>query len=241
MTVVASSLASTGNDSSRQVLKLIVAAAQNNGIGRKGTLPWTLKSEMAYFTKMTRTVRLPAALRGLQVANDSGGDVCISMDGTEKRVLNACIMGRHSWESIPLRYRPLNHRYNIVLTSNPGLLAGETSPLVARAADLRDALSHIEHINSDPATGIFINDVFVIGGHAVYKAAMHSPNPVEIFMTRVQFSEADTCDVFFPEIPKDSFTHQSFAELQARVPFKVQEGKLTEDNLEYEHQLFTKP
>ncbi|SPQ22326.1 b46ea2bc-b198-4e1c-9e17-e06e857611d8 [Thermothielavioides terrestris] len=39
-------------------LTLIVAATQQMGIGRHGTLPWTgLKKEMAYFARVTK--RLP--------------------------------------------------------------------------------------------------------------------------------------------------------------------------------------
>ena len=72
-------------------LTLIVAATPNHGIGKSGGLPWRLPQEMKYFARMTTT------------APDN-----------EK---NAVIMGRNTWESIPLRFRPLPGRTNVVLTS----------------------------------------------------------------------------------------------------------------------------
>ncbi|XP_065343382.1 dihydrofolate reductase-like [Cloeon dipterum] len=72
-------------------LELIAAACSNNGIGVKGDLPWRLKSEMAFFTRMTSETK----------------------DENKK---NAVIMGRKSWDSIPPNHRPLNNRLNIVLT-----------------------------------------------------------------------------------------------------------------------------
>ena len=60
-------------------LKIIVAMARNNGIGRKGALPWSIKEDMKHFSKMTK----------------GKGN-------------NAVVMGRKTWESIgskPLPYR----------------------------------------------------------------------------------------------------------------------------------------
>ncbi|XP_073972550.1 dihydrofolate reductase [Rhodnius prolixus] len=70
---------------------VIVAACENNGIGIKGDLPWRLKNEMAYFTKMTSQTTNP-----------------------EKK--NAVIMGRKTWESIPPKFKPLKGRLNVVLS-----------------------------------------------------------------------------------------------------------------------------
>ena len=52
-------------------LKIIVAMARNNGIGRKGALPWSIKEDMKHFSKMTK----------------GKGN-------------NAVVMGRKTWESI---------------------------------------------------------------------------------------------------------------------------------------------
>lgn len=74
-------------------LTIIVAATRNNGIGQGSRLPWRLPQEMAYFAKITK-----------QAPNG---------------YINALIMGRKTWESIPKKNRPLIDRVNIVITGNP--------------------------------------------------------------------------------------------------------------------------
>lgn len=76
-----------------RTLALISAMCQNRGIGINGRLPWRLKSEMAFFTRITKTTRDPD-------------------------VRNAVIMGRKSWDSIPPQFRPLEGRINVVLSQN---------------------------------------------------------------------------------------------------------------------------
>ncbi|XP_067003325.1 dihydrofolate reductase [Anabrus simplex] len=75
----------------KPVLNLIVAVSSNMGIGVNGDLPWRLKKELAYFSRMTK----------------------LTSDESKK---NAVIMGRKTWESIPQKNRPLAGRVNIVLS-----------------------------------------------------------------------------------------------------------------------------
>jgi dihydrofolate reductase len=73
-------------------LTLVVAATLTNGIGQGSRLPWRLPQELAYFARVTTTA-------------------------PEGR-LNSVIMGRNTWESIPLKFRPLPRRLNVVISSN---------------------------------------------------------------------------------------------------------------------------
>jgi len=73
-------------------LTIIVAATKHDGIGYNSTLPWRLPKEMKYFAQTTS-----AAPNGK---------------------VNAVIMGRNTWESIPKRHRPLPNRVNIVISRN---------------------------------------------------------------------------------------------------------------------------
>lgn len=75
-----------------KTVNLISAVCENNGIGIKGTLPWKLKKEMQYFTKLTTYTE----------ASDCQ---------------NAVVMGRKSWESIPPKYKPLSGRLNVVIST----------------------------------------------------------------------------------------------------------------------------
>jgi len=73
-------------------LTVIVAATKNNGIGQNSTLPWRLPKEMKYFAHATS----------------------VAPDGK----VNAVIMGRNTWESIPEKYRPLSNRANHIISRN---------------------------------------------------------------------------------------------------------------------------
>lgn len=68
----------------------IAAMCRNRGIGFKNALPWRLKNEMAYFSRITSQ-----AAEGKQ---------------------NAVVMGRKTWESIPSKHRPLSNRINVVVS-----------------------------------------------------------------------------------------------------------------------------
>ncbi|KAL6312605.1 hypothetical protein AAG906_006755 [Vitis piasezkii] len=71
--------------------QVVVAATRDIGIGKDEKLPWRLPSDMKIFKDITMTV-----------------------SDTVKK--NAVIMGRKTWESIPLEHRPLPGRLNVVLT-----------------------------------------------------------------------------------------------------------------------------
>ncbi|WP_026416457.1 dihydrofolate reductase [Actinomadura oligospora] len=82
------------------------------------------------------------------------------------------LMGRRTWESLPPRFRPLPGRRNLVL-SRTRQDGAETFP------DLSQALA--------AATG----DVWVMGGAAVYEAALPLADRIEVTEIREPF-EGDT-------------------------------------------------
>lgn len=69
---------------------LIAAVDKNLGIGIQNRLPWRLKADLKYFSDIT------------------------SIAAPEK--INAVIMGRKTWESLPEKSRPLKGRLNVVLS-----------------------------------------------------------------------------------------------------------------------------
>merc|ERR1719421_691737 len=75
---------------SSPTISVIVATTQKGGIGKDGTLPWKLPEDMAHFKKVTT-----AAPEGK---------------------MNAVVMGRKTWESIPEKFKPLPGRINVVLS-----------------------------------------------------------------------------------------------------------------------------
>jgi dihydrofolate reductase len=85
---------------------------------------------------------------------------------------SAVLMGRRTWESLPPRFRPLPGRRNLVLSRTPQEGA-ETFP------SLEKALADV--------TG----DLWVMGGSAVYAAALPFADRVEVTEIREAF-EGDT-------------------------------------------------
>jgi len=89
---------------------VVAATAGSFGIGKGGTLPWRLRADMALFKRLTS---LPSLSPGK---------------------VNAVVMGRKTYESIPLKFRPLPGRRNVVLSRRPDLrealaLPSEVPPL----------------------------------------------------------------------------------------------------------------
>jgi len=75
---------------------IIVAADENNGIGKNNQLPWSLKEDMKYFKNVTTKVY-------------------------KEKDKNVVIMGKNTWYSIPEKFRPLKDRLNIVLTKEKNI------------------------------------------------------------------------------------------------------------------------
>ena len=85
-------------------LTIIAAVTRKNGLGVNGTLPWKLPKEMAHFRKATSAL----------------GSIPTGSSDPSKQAMNAVIMGRKTWESIPIKFRPLKGRINVVVSRTPG-------------------------------------------------------------------------------------------------------------------------
>ncbi|KAJ2894306.1 dihydrofolate reductase [Coemansia aciculifera] len=203
-----------------KTITLIAAAAtKNNGIGANKTIPWRLPKEMKYFNRVT-------------TAGTTAGTP------TSPAVMNACIMGRRNWESIPDAFRPLPKRYNIVVTSNPDLIPKNDAQYAVTAPSVAAALAHIDAVNSSNGP-VKIDRVFSIGGYGIYKEAMDLEGyHVQILLTRVEFSDADCCDAFFPEIDMAKFKLQSHQRLSDVATFDVPSGTQTENGIDYQFLLY---
>ncbi len=146
---------------------LIAAVDKQFGIGKDNDLAWRLRKELAHFTKTTTTTQDP-----------------------HKK--NMVIMGRSTWESLPVAFRPLPGRLNIVLSRStgsdrdPSLQQGGTQV----AASLDDALTLADDT---------IETIFIIGGASVYVQAINHPAVDGIYLTQIHHTF--DCDVFFPSLP----------------------------------------
>ncbi len=144
---------------------VIVAVDEKMGIGRLNALPWRLSGDMQRFKDVT----IPCSA-GKQ---------------------NAVVMGRKTWESLPLKYRPLPGRLNVVLSSKP---VADLSAGVLQAGSFDAALTLLDGRDD-------VADVFIIGGGVVFEQAMRHKGCNRLYLTQIMGDFF--CDVFFPSIPPD--------------------------------------
>lgn len=115
-----------------------------------------------------------------------------------------CIMGRKTWESLPLR--PLPGRLNVVLTRDEGW--GEDGQ--AKGALVCRTLDEAIEIAREQAEEDGVEEVCVIGGTALFEAAL--PRARRLYVTEVQ-AEVEG-DAVFPSIDEAGWREVS----SERVP-----------------------
>ncbi|KAI5295165.1 dihydrofolate reductase [Ascosphaera acerosa] len=109
----------------RVPLLLIVATTPCKGgllgIGKDGGLPWPhIKTDMSFFARVTaRPPTTPSVSPQVAHEGQAAGASAQQSDndyGGAGRCINAVIMGRRTYDSIPQRFRPLGGRFNVVIT-----------------------------------------------------------------------------------------------------------------------------
>ncbi|KAJ1498673.1 hypothetical protein HMI54_012488 [Coelomomyces lativittatus] len=188
---------------------VIVAATRLGGIGKNGHLPWRLPKDMAYFKQVTT--------HSFQETKDD-------------LRLNAVLMGRKTWDSIPEKFRPLPGRINLVLTRNPNELRSKVPSSVYVFATMHEALVWVNEAD--------VRHLIVIGGSEVYKEALNHPNCEYIFLTRVN-SNFD-CDTMFPfDTPFFDFSKkESHAALEKVAGQTVPSGQIIDQGTEIQFELY---
>lgn len=110
------------------------------------------------------------------------------------------VMGRKTWDSLPLRFRPLPARLNIVVTRQAGWQAAGAQV----AHSLEAAL----------AAAAGVPRVFVIGGAGVFAAALGLAD--ELLLTEIDADFAG--DSHFPEWNREAFVERSRERHRAAPP-----------------------
>jgi dihydrofolate reductase len=157
--------------------------------------------------------------------------------------MNAVIIGRKTWDSIPERFRPLKGRLNIVLSRSYLELtrtflarqwegpASDKEPY--KVSSLYVALTALS-LRKD------IGKVFVIGGAEIYKAALEDMHTKRILLTRV-LTDFD-CDTFFPvglsDDGKGEWKKRSKQDLDRWVGEEVPGGVQEENGVEYVFEMY---
>ena len=117
--------------------QVVVSATRDMGIGKDGRLPWRLPSDLKFFKEITSGTTDPVKQ-------------------------NAVLMGRKTWESIPIRYRPLPGRLNVVLTRSFEIKNEATVVTCGSISSALEMLAKAPYCFS-------IDKVFVIGGGQILR------------------------------------------------------------------------
>lgn len=142
------------------MVKLIVAKASNDVIGKDNDLIWHLPADMRFFTQTTKG--------------------------------HIVIMGRRNWDSIPLKYRPLSDRINVVITRNKDFQHPDCLSFQSPEA----AIHHFQNQSE--------RDIFIIGGGQIYREALDKDLVDEMLITHID--QAFEGDTWFPEIDANKWS-----------------------------------
>lgn len=157
---------------------IIVAHDSKRGIGKDGDLPWKLREDFKNFSFVTSKVQ----------------------ESQYFTYVNALIMGRKTWESLPKK--PLPNRLNVVMTHKQIELP---FPLTLVAGSLEDAFNKILAFNKkehkSPNEKIYRTEsIFVIGGEQIYNMGLKHPDCDIVYTTEI-YTDAK-CDRFFAKFPE---------------------------------------
>lgn len=145
---------------SEQEIVIVAACSHDNVIGNHGDMPWRGQPELKEFNR-----------KDMQHFK-------------ELTIPHSVLMGRKTWESIPVRFRPLLDRTNFVITKQSNyqvpegvIVCSSLEQAIARARDLSEK-------------------IYIAGGAQIYQQAMPVADVLEITHLQEFFSG----DVFFPKI-----------------------------------------
>lgn len=157
----------------------------------------------------------------------------------EAPAMNAVIMGRKTWDSIPPKFRPLKGRLNIVISrsfSSPSEEPASLETEPVKASSLEQAVAYVKSKGTS-----HVGRIFVIGGAQIYAAALEMKEARRILLTKV-ISDFE-CDTHFSLALNDDketngWGKKSKAELDAWAGETVPEGVQVENDTSYEFQMW---
>lgn len=147
-------------------IKLIVAKAKNDVIGKDNDLIWHLPADMRFFTETTKG--------------------------------HIVLMGRRNWDSIPLKYRPLSNRINVVVTRNTEFNHEDCKVFHS----VETALKHY----TENAANYEGQDLYIIGGGQIYAYCMENDLLDEMYVTFID--QAFDGDTYFPAIDESKWNRE---------------------------------
>ena len=192
------------------IAAVVAAAANSRGIGYKGQLvrlPHSSLGVLHVWTKcctqgLDQLTHTTARAQPWRLPGDMAHFKRVTTEAPSPETINAVIMGRKTWDSIPSKFRPLEGRTNVVLTRSA---TREYPEGVMVASSLQDAIQQLEQAEH-------LGHVFIIGGAQVYEEAIQCGLVNKVIYTEIDHIPLDNCkfDAFFPTLAKGDWTCQDF-------------------------------
>ena len=158
---------------------MILAVDSRNWLGKNNDLAWRISSDLKHFKEITTKTK-------------------------DLAKLNAVIMWRKTWESIPSKFRPLPERINCILSKTL-----KYEDINSKIDNFVLHFNNFEHCLEELSRKENVENVFLIGGASLYNQYRNHPNLEKIYITKVQWDY--NCDVFFDWIP-DDFIVESYSD-----------------------------
>lgn len=163
-------------------INLILAVDEKNWLWKNKTLPWNLPTDLKNFKKITSETE-------------------------DLAKLNAVIMWRNTWESIPSKYKPLSDRINCIITKTV-----KSNDIWSKIDDFTLYFNSIKHCLSELESKENLEKIFVIGWASLYNDFLKwelLEFVDKIFITKIVWDF--NCDVFFDWIP-ENFKVEKYSE-----------------------------
>lgn len=153
---------------------IIVACTSKGGIGYKNDIPWHIPADLKHFKDVTTNAPI--------------GQV------------NAVIMGKNTWLSLPQKHKPLINRLNIVVSSTLTEHNICENHNIIIVPSLQNAIKYV-------ITNKIVYNAFVIGGARLYNEALLNPLFKKAYITQVHINSEPEFDTFIDlSIIKSNFT-----------------------------------
>ena len=113
-------------------------------------------------------------------------------------------MGRKTWDSIPLKFRPLPGRLNVVVSrkAKEEVTNDANVDVVSSYPDALDLLRK----------RLDVETAWIIGGASLYQEALASPETDAIYLTEI-FKDFN-CDTFFPTLNREEWIEKECSGVQ---------------------------
>ena len=144
------------------MLEPIVCVDNSWGFSRRDEIPWNYKKDITLFSDLTT-----------------------KKENINKK--NICLMGRKTWDGIPLKFRPLKHRINIIVSQTLSI----NEPDIFTVKTIEEGVK----LCLDMYLEQKVERVFVIGGKSLYDYALKSVLLKQVHIT--QINKYYYCDNYF--------------------------------------------